>query len=49
MPIGEFCNCIVAADDLIQFLADELSELSKLIVQEQAHEAQIRQLRRGTN
>ncbi|HUW36880.1 MAG TPA: CBS domain-containing protein [Rhodocyclaceae bacterium] len=33
---------IIAVDDLIQLLAEELGELSKLIVHEQAHEAQIR-------
>ncbi|HUY03259.1 MAG TPA: CBS domain-containing protein [Rhodocyclaceae bacterium] len=34
---------IVAVDDLIQLLAEEMDELSKLIVHEQVHEAQIRQ------
>lgn len=34
---------IIAVDDLIQLLAEEMIELSKLIVREQVHEAQIRQ------
>lgn len=34
---------IVAVDDLVGLLAEEMSELSKLIVHQQAHEAQIRQ------
>ncbi len=33
---------IVAVDDLLQLLADEMSELSKLIMHEQVQEAQIR-------
>jgi len=33
---------IIAVDDLIQLLADEMTELSKLIVREKRHEAQIR-------
>lgn len=34
---------IIAVDDLIQLLAEEMGELSKLIVHEQVHEAKIRQ------
>jgi len=34
---------IIASDDLIQLLADEMSELSKLIVHEHDREAKIRQ------
>ncbi|MDA8251211.1 MAG: CBS domain-containing protein [Rhodospirillales bacterium] len=33
---------VVAVDDLIQLLADEMGELSKLIEREQAHEAHVR-------
>jgi CBS domain-containing protein len=33
---------IIAVDDLVQFLAEELGELSRLIEHEQAHEVRIR-------
>jgi CBS domain-containing protein len=34
---------IISTDDLIQLLADEMSELAKLISQEQTHETQLKQ------